>query len=225
MTVCIAALYDNGCGYVLASDLMTTARFPIGYEFEREDVEKIVRVIDSACVYILISGDVLFANEVIEDARRKAKAENIKETAAIAESIRSSYQVVRRKHIVRNELEARGLDINTYYQSQQRLLAPIVQMIDNAFKAFNPRVEFIVAGKDESSCHIFTIMNPGDLTCNDCIGYAAIGTGAPHAIYSLIESNYKKSLDKETVEKLLKKAKQRSEVAPGVGTGTKMISE
>jgi len=41
MTVCIAALYDDGKGCVLTSDQMTTAHFPIGYEFESDEVEKL----------------------------------------------------------------------------------------------------------------------------------------------------------------------------------------
>ena len=143
--------------------------------------------------------------------------------AGIAELLRSSYQNTRKMHLVRNELEPRGLDLNTYYQSQQRLLPQSVQLIDNAFKIYNPRVELIVAGKGESLCQVFTILNPGDSMCHDCIGYAAIGSGAPHAIYSLIEAKYKKSLDKESVEKLLREAKRRSEVAPGGGERTKIV--
>jgi len=223
MTVCIAALYDNGTGCVLASDQMTTAHFPIGYEFEREDVEKIVKINDSAPVYILISGDVLFANEVINKARQKVTEQGINVADGIAELLRDSYQNVRKMRIVRNELEPRGLTISTYYQSHKSILPQIIQLIDNAFKTYNPKVEFIVAGRNETSCHIFTIVNPGDTTCHDPIGYAAIGTGAPHTMYSLIESRYKKSLDKETVEKFVRQAKKRSEVAPGVGKGTKVV--
>lgn len=224
MTVCIAALYENGRGCVVASDLMTTAHFPIGYEFEREDVEKIVRIHDPACVYVLISGDVIFANEVIDGARREIIAQDIKDTALIAEALRKSYQIIRRKHIVRNELEPRGLDLDMYYQNQQKMLAPVVQMIDNALRTWNPRVDFIVAGKDESLCHTYIVTNPGDLSCHDSIGYVAIGSGAPHAIYTLIES-YRKSIDKDTIVELIKKAKERSEVAPGVGKKTKIICE
>ena len=225
MTICIAALYDNGSGCVLASDQMITAHFPIGYEFERPEVEKIVQIIDPISVYSLISGDVLFANEVIDEARKQITSTKMKETCDIAEAVRNSYQLVRRRRIVRNELEARGLDITTYYQTQQRLVIAIVQMIDNAFKTYNPRVEFIIAGKDESLCHIYTVTSPGDSICHDCIGYAAIGTGAPHAIYALIESNYSKSMEKATVEEIVKKAKKRSEVAPGVGKETTIITK
>ena len=62
------------------------------------------------------------------------------------------------------------------------------------------------------------------MICNDVIGYAAIGTGAPHAMYSLIDAGYKKSMSKEKVEEMLRQAKKRSEVAPGVGGQTKIVS-
>jgi len=223
MTVCMAALCDGGKGCVLISDQMTTAHFPIGYEFESEEVEKIVRIGDSAQIYALISGDVFFANEVIEKAKGQAKEQGINTTNRIADLMRDAYQEVRRQHLVRNELESRGLDITTYYQNHQRMLPPIVQMIDKTFVTWDPRVEFIVAGVDESLCRVFTIMNPGDSSCHDPLGYAAIGSGAPHAIYSMIDSNYKRSLSKDAVLELLEKAKQRSEVAPGVGKDTKTI--
>jgi len=225
VTVCIAVLHSKGEGFVLASDQMTTAHFPIGYEFETDEVEKIVKIDDSCPVYALISGDVLFANTVIEQARRQIAVEGMKDVTSIAEKVREAYQKVRLTRVIRNELEPRGMTINDYHDKQQKLLAPLVQVIDNAFKVFNPRVEFIIAGKDENTAHIFTVVNPGDITCHDTIGYAAIGSGAPHAIYSLIEGDYKKSLDKEQVEIIIKAAKKRSEVAPGVGRATRVISE
>lgn len=223
MTICIAALYDGGKGCVLASDQMTTAQIPIGYEFENDEVEKIVKVRDCADVYALIAGDVLFANEVIEAVRNEANLQGITATPVLAELFRKSYQELRRLHIIRNELEARGLTIDSYYQNHQQILPPIVQMIDNAFTSCDPRVELIVAGIGDTLCNIFSVMNPGDSTCHDPIGFAAVGSGAPHAMYSLIESNYRKSMDKPTVENLVKQAKQRSEVAPGVGSATKLV--
>ena len=80
----------------------------------------------------------------------------------------------------------------------------------------------ILAGKGETSCHIFTIVNPGDTHCHDSVGYVAIGSGAPHAVYSLIDAGYKKSMDKDSVKDIVIKAKERSEVAPGVGRGIKV---
>ena len=48
MTVCIAALYDGCGGCYLISDQMTTAHFPIGYEFETDDISKIIKLGDKA---------------------------------------------------------------------------------------------------------------------------------------------------------------------------------
>lgn len=224
MTICIAALYENGKGCVLASDQMTTAHFPIGYEFENEEVKKIIKVRETSVAYLLTAGDVLFANEVLEGVRKEVDAKGVTATPVIAELFRQHYQKVRRQHIIRNELEPRGLTIESYYEGQQRLAQQIVMMIDNALKSSNPRTELIVAGFGEVCCSVFSIMNPGDLFCHDAIGFAAVGSGGPHAVYSLIESGYKKSMDAKTVYELVEKAKKRSEVAPGVGRGTEIVS-
>ncbi len=224
MTICIAALYENGKGCILASDQMTTAHFPIGYEFENEEVKKIIKVRETTVAYLLTAGDVLFANEVLEAVRKDVDAKGITATPVIAELFRQHYQNVRKQHIIRHELEPRGLTIDSYYQGHQRLNQTIVMMIDNALTKSNPRTELVIAGFGESSCNVFSIINPGDLFCHDAIGFVAVGSGGPHAVYSLIESGYKKSMDAKTVYDLVEKAKRRSEVAPGVGRGTEIIS-
>jgi len=224
MTICIAALYEDGKGCVLASDQMTTAHFPIGYEFENEEVKKIIKVREVAVAYLLFAGDVLFANEVLEAVRKDVDAKGITATPIIAELFREHYQNVRKQHIIRTELEPRGLTLDSFYAAHQRLVLQVVQLIDNALRTGNPRTELIVAGFSESCCSIFSIVNPGDLFCHDAIGFVAVGSGAPHALYSLIESGYKKSMDEQTVHKLVEQAKHRSEVAPGVGRGTEILS-
>lgn len=224
MTICIAALYDNGKGCILCSDQMVTAHFPIGYEFESDAVDKMILMCNSAPIHALTAGDVLVANEMIELAKKNAVNQGITTTSGIADLLRKAYQMVRRSAVIQNELEPRGLDLPTYYNHHQRLLPQIVQMIDRAFAEFNAGVEFILAGKGDNKCEIYLIANPGQVACHDPIGYGAIGSGSPHAIYSLIESKYKKSLDKKTVEKLVSDAKKRSEVAPGVGEATTIIS-
>ena len=224
MTICIAALYENGKGCVLASDQMTTARFPIGYEFENEEIKKIIKVRETTVSYLLSAGDVLFANEVLEAVRKDVDEKGITATPVIAELFRRHYQTVRKQHIIRHELEPRGLTLDLYYQAHQKLVQAVVMMIDNALKTGNPRTELIVTGFGESGCSVFSIINPGDLFCHDAIGFVAVGSGGPHAVYSLIESGYKKSMDAKTVYELVEKAKHRSEVAPGVGRGTEMVS-
>jgi 20S proteasome alpha/beta subunit len=222
MTVCIAALCDSGECCVLASDQMTTAHFPIGYEFESEEVGKIVEIGDST--YVLISGDVLFAHRVIETARQRIADSKASRIDELAEMVRLAYQHARRLYVIQTQLEPRGLDLNTYYQTQKNLLPGLVQIIDQALVGHHTAVDLVVAGKDSTGCHIHTIHNPGVVVCHDPVGFAAIGSGGPHAVYSLIESKYKKSLSREEVEKMVDQAKARSEVAPGVGEGTTKVS-
>lgn len=222
MTICIAALCENGKGCILASDKMVTVRFPMGYEYEHEEVEKIVELEQSGPIYALISGNVLFADEVIEDAKRKVIAAKTIGTANIAETMRVSYQSIRRQVIVHNELESRGLDLPTYLQNQQKLLPQLALMINQVFRTYDPMVQFVIAGKDEDSCHIYTITNPGQKVCHDAIGYVAIGTGAPHAIYQFLDLEYRKSMTKKEVTEIVRLAKKRSEKAPGVGRETQI---
>jgi len=165
-----------------------------------------------------------FANEVLEAVRKEADTKGITATPLIAELFRQHYQNVRRQHIIRNELEPRGLTLDSFYAGHQRLAQPVMMMIDQALKGTDPRTELVIAGFGESSCSVFSIINPGDLFCHDPLGFAAVGSGGPHAIYSLIESGYKKSMNAKTVHDLVEKAKLRSQVAPGVGRGTEIIS-
>ena len=96
-------------------------------------------------------------------------------------------------------------------------------MIDQAFCNGNLGIEMLVAGPNGETHAIHTILNPGTIHDNSSIGHGAIGSGAPHALYSLIEDSYAASLSKEEVLTLVKKAKKRSEVAPGVGVKTTIV--
>jgi len=221
MTVCIGALYENCKGAILVSDQMITAHFPIGYEFENQEVEKIIKIND--VVHVLIAGDILFAHEVIRAAKKNSTHNNVNNFQGIADILRTEYQTIRRNRIIRQELEPRGLDLNNYLNLQQRLLTGITQMIDQSFRVSDPGVELIVAGKTDSECHLCTVRNPGELVYHDSVGFVTAGSGGPHAIYSLIESGYRKSLPKSDVKDLVLKAKKRSEVAPGVGKETSIV--
>ncbi len=222
MTICIAALCENGAGCILASDKMVTVHFPMGYEFENEEVKKIVEIEHSGPAYVIISGDIIFADEVIEKAKQTIIAEKITSTASIVEAIRTAYQLIRREMVVQSRLEPLGFTLSTFTENQQKLQAQVVLSIHQAFQTHNPGVEFVVAGKDEDSSHIYIIRNPGLKACYDTIGYVAIGSGGPHATYQFLDSEYRKSMKKKEVLEIVKLAKERSEKAPGVGRGTQI---
>ncbi|MCY4448915.1 MAG: hypothetical protein OXE02_08750 [Chloroflexi bacterium] len=224
MTVCIAALYDNGRGVVLASDQLVTASIPIGYEFEHQEIPKIVPMAASVPIYALAAGDVLLGTEILNIARVQIQQQQHTVTAAEAvEAIRVVYQRVRLLNIVQRELEPRGLTLDSYYGNHQALAPQVLQIVDQAMSQADIGVEFIVAGPGEGSAYtIHTVSNPGTTNDHTPIGYCAIGSGAPHAMYSLIEAPYKHSLGSAEVKELVHQAKARSEVAPGVGSETQV---
>lgn len=224
MTICIAALYGDGSGVVLASDRMVTAHFPIGYEFEHSENTKIVELGCDGMVRALIAGDVLRGNEILDAARAKLASKEGGFTASeAAEAIRVSYQEIRLANIICRELEPRGLDLNSYYGRHQKLSPQVVQLIDQALYTVDIRVEILIAGQNGDVYTVHTVLNPGTIQNNSSIGHAAIGSGAPHALYSLIENFYTRSMNREKVVELVEQAKKRSQVAPGVGSETTLV--
>jgi len=196
----------------------------MGYEFERDDITKIMPLNDPPTCYALISGNVITANEMLGATKKDVKNKGTNTVDAIAEIARAHFSNVRKLKILRAEIEPRGLTLDTYYNNQTKLAPAIIQMIDGALRNNDVGVQLIVAGKGDGGCQLFSITNPGDLNCHDSVGYIAIGSGAPHAVYYLIEHGYKKDLPKEDVLKLLTEAKARSQVAPGVGNETTTVT-
>lgn len=206
------------------SDHMVTAHFPIGYEFEHQENTKIIALDGADEVRIMLAGDVLLGNEVVNAARPNlASYEQRVAAPIVAGFVRQAYQKVRLEKIVHAELEPRGLNLDRYHQLQQALSHQIVQIVDQAMHNSDLRVQMLVAGPGPEHHTIHSVINPGLVYDHTPVGYGCIGTGAPHAMYSLIESDYRTSLDKSEVIDLVQKAKQRSEVAPGVGKNTTVV--
>ena len=210
----------------MASDQMVTAGIPMPYEFETDEVRKIYNLCDD--IYLLTAGNALFSSEVVERAGKNIREAGIPMSVESAgEQVRIAYQTRRREILIQEQLETRGLDLNQFYNLHQRMQPAIVHEIDSAFSKYRFPVDLIICGKDEGGCHIYTVLNPGVLVCHDEIGFVAVGVGAPHAMYSLISNDYRKSMAVEEMETLVEEAKKRSQVAPGVGDKTtrKVVGE
>ena len=219
MTVCIAALYDNGNGAVLASDHMITANIPpMAYEFESSEASKIHQLSPNS--YVLLAGGILHGDSIIRHSQVVISQEGYQSVEDLANTITNTYKETRMKHIVQRYLNPRGLTLDQYYDRQTSLNPGIVQSIDQALLNDNLGVDFLLAGPTNIGYSIYMITNPGIATCVDAIGYSAIGIGAPHAVNYLISNSYKKELGKSEVEGLVKKAKEMSQVSPGVGQQT-----
>ncbi len=222
MTICIAAMAEGGKKVVTAVDRMVTANFPIPTEFETVDVPKIYTLAENALA--MSAGNALTAFEIVERAKAQISDQQITKIEQITEVVRRSYQDYRRHLVVERYLEPRGLSLDSYYGMQQKLVLGVVQEVELQLTSFNLGVELIVVGcRDNDECHLFTVTHPGVSNLHDAIGHVSIGSGAPHVMYFFIGSNYRKSLPVEEVEKLVKEAKKKSEVAPGVGRQTEVM--
>lgn len=224
VTVCIAAFAENGKKLVTAADQMISLAQPIAYQYETEDVSKIYDLKDN-CV-CLTAGVAVFAQEIVDRASRIITAQNPATIEAVAEIVRKEYSDLRKRLICQMFLEPRGLTLDSYYKTQSTLNMGVIQELENRIANESLGVDLIVAGLEGEAGHekakIFSIGHPGLLVSQEAVGYWAVGIGAPHAVYSLIDADYKRSLEVDKVKELVEKAKERSEKAPGVGKQTKV---
>jgi hypothetical protein len=111
----------------------------------------------------------------------------------------------------------------TFVTNNRHLLPDLATKIAQELINFEmPPVSTIVAGVDPRGSHIYVVSN-GQVTCQDRIGFAAIGAGAWHAESLLMFSGHTVARPFPETMLLTYSAKKRAEVAPGVGTGTDMF--
>ena len=224
MTICLGALCAGADGtdasaVVVASDRMVTMGGIT--EFEHE-VPKVTQIGDR--IVALAAGDALRGAQLINELRRDVHhgAQQLQNVAATAAAL---YAALRRQQIESEILSPRGITMQQFYQGlQQAMLPQLVINIDNLIGTFNYNLEVLIAGADDSGAHLYAITNPGG-SYDDFqpIGYAAIGSGALHAVQSLIGMRQAplRSLH-ETVFNVYA-SKRRAEAAPGVGRETDVV--
>ena len=218
MTVCIAALFDNGKGAVLAADGMITSQYPIAYEFENDETNKIYPLCQNS--YAMFAGNMMFGAAIVELAKAQIDSLGIGNVSGVATSVRNAYTDYRSRFIEQVHLAPRGLSLDSYHQRHNFLNGGLIQVIDNAMIGENIGVEFIVVGPSNAGFGIYIVSHPGIAICMDAIGFCALGSGEPHATFSLMGSLYRKSVKQQEAEKLVTQAMKMSEAAPGVGKET-----
>jgi 20S proteasome alpha/beta subunit len=215
MTVCIAAINEKHKLITFATDRMVTATFP-PIEFEHS-MPKVTQINDY-CI-ALSAGDALRGKEIFDEVREIVGKTN-PPIAQIAEHIKEIYQQKRLQILEATHLRSRGINHKVFIEAGAKLLPPpIYAQIDYAFATFMLPLEVLIAGTDESGPHIYGIRNPGLIDCYNSIGFHAIGTGAMHALISLIETYTPEASEMETMYHVFR-AKKVAEVAPGVGEET-----
>ncbi len=168
----------------------------------------------------MFAGNMMFGAAIVELAKKDIKSLGLGNVNGVATSLKNAYTDYRSKFIEQVYLAPRGLSLDSYHQRQGFLNGGLIQAIDNAMMGENIGVEFIVVGPSNAGFGIYIVSHPGVAICMDAIGFCAVGSGEPHATFSLMGSLYRKSVKQSEAEKLVSQAMNMSEAAPGVGKET-----
>lgn len=226
MTICIAAICENGKHIVVAADRMFTIQAPLNIEFEPK-ISKMQKMA-SGCL-ALPSGPALYADELLKRILRQLHSNTGASVRQVCEMVANGYAQFRdEKHEETNLLPLLGRDfkifrerggfIPNYLQTQPG----IYQQVVITQQQFNLNLDVMIAGIDNTECHIGAITHPGTLYFFDKLGYNAIGSGAVHAATKFHLGGQTPGASLEATLYAVYDAKRASEVAPGVGRETEL---
>lgn len=219
MTVCIAGIADGGKSIVLVTDTMLTGMgTTVPYQFEQNDVSKIYHFTETKIV--LLAGTIQHAFAILENTKKKVGENTTKKLKEVVEELKRQYDAYRKSWLEEGIIKTRGIkDLDEYYQNHNKFNVSLTQTIDQALANAKFDVELIITGYEDGMWNIFYI-GPGIQPQLKTIeGYSTIGTGGPHASYTIIDSDYSKNKSIKEVENIIDKAKTKSEKSPGVGKG------
>lgn len=225
MTVCIAA--RSGSAVFLVSDRMVTA----GDMQFAPPLEKIMFLTSS--IAVMAAGDSAFHHEIMGDVMKEVnnKVEsnptewiNVKDVVDLYLACRNKAKLRRSGALI---LAPLGLDHQTFLLRQKTMDAALVSTIATDLINFDlPHTEVIIAGLDAfngaGTTHIYSI-HKDDVSCDDVIGFRAIGSGARHAESHFMLARHAWNSTASDTVMLAYRAKKDSEVAPGVGAETDMF--
>ena len=223
VTVCVAAIYDS-TSVLGAADRMLTAG-----DVQFEPQQSKIRAVTTS-IGVMIAGNSPMQEEILQNVQRdvaaKIEAEPGKwlEVRDVAEFYRSRCNEARHKRAENAILAPIGLTRETFITQQALLNADLISKVATELINFRPPdVEAIIAGIDGFGPHIYVARN-SDITCQDGVGFAAIGAGYWHANSQLMFAGHTKDQPLPETLLLVYSAKRRAEVAPGVGReGTDMF--
>lgn len=220
MTICIAANCASGRGVVVASDRMLSAPY-LTLEFDHPDAK--IDKLGPRCV-ALTAGDALASHEILAGGAGLAGQLQDPMISDYADHIRRQYVEARRRVANEQYLEPRGLSFNEFYLGGAitRLPVDLAMTLDSMIQRINLGVSIILAGVDRSGGHVYSIEDPGTVSCFDRLGFHAIGSGHRHAMMTLVNYGQHHTTELNRTIFNVYSAKRSSEVAPGVGLATEV---
>jgi 20S proteasome alpha/beta subunit len=223
MTVCIAALCKDREGrdvsaVVVVSDRMVTLGSLVEFEHEIPKIDFV-----QERIAVLMAGEALKGSRLARDLR-KSLGTDPKPIDHAANILGQLYSALRDQQIETDIFRPRGLQRFAFYAGQYTGIGQNAQMfftIDTQVHSFNLGVDLLIAGVDESGGHIYSVGNPGGaFTDFHQIGYHAIGSGALHALQTMIGLQQSGLRTLEETVFAMYASKRRAEAAPGVGKDT-----
>lgn len=223
MTVCVAAMahYLGRTIVIAASDRMITTG---DIEFEQEQMK--IQMLSSS-IAIMVAGDLTVQTYLIHETIAWAN-EQIAEQPTVWLKVKDVADVFRSRLVALKRAaaaEAILLPLNLDYDklvSTEMSPGLAMQLAKEIFDFQIGTVEAIITGSDPTGVHIYVVDDRG-VTCQDWVGFAAVGGGAWHANSQLMFAGHVKTRDYPEVLMSVYSAKKRAEVAPGVGEATDMI--
>ena len=169
------------------------------------------------------AGEATRHTDIIRRIRQEIRPNSDLTIYEICETIKNAYIQERAKRINDQNFLPRLMDIKEFYASMEEYPSEFIDKMDNIVDEYDLEIEVIIAGIDKDGGHIFTISNPGVVTCYDDLGYASIGSGGAHSEWVFIYNEYAPSLSMKDAMLTLYKSKKRSETAEGVGSKTDIV--
>lgn len=223
MTVCVAALCDDGASVIGVSDRMLSTA---------DNQTKRVKVHDlTPTVVALIAGDVALHTELLIELRaliaQCSDSPEVLTVKNIADSYGAAYADAKRRRAERQYLSPLGLTSGEFLKRQagfsEKLSSELVREIVNYQM---PACAALFIGKDSSHgyvrSHIYSFDN-GVVTCHNEAGFASIGVGMYQAMSSLMFAGHRTQQGLHATIYMVLAAKKRAEVAPGVGKETDVV--
>lgn len=205
---------DEARTVVAVADRMISVEF-LSLQFEQH-TRKVERIGERFVA--LTAGDALGHTEIIRAATQEIAQLSQPSVYDVALQVERCF-IDARQHLAENSTLRRvGLDYVTFLEQQRNLSPELVSALMSEYQAVELDIELLLAGVDNTGGHLYEVSDPGVTTCFDSIGYAAVGSGLPHAESFLADADYSPNIPLNRAIWLGYVAKRRSERAPGVGS-------
>lgn len=223
MTVCVAAITEKSMVFGAADRMLTAGDI----QFEPA-IPKVFLLTNS--IVALLAGDSALQTEIMQSVKfqvQRKVSENPKQwlpVGNVALIYAEVYRRARQRRTTNEVLAPLGLDANTFIGRQKEMDTDLVKHIASELVNYEMApVQSIITGVDQEGPHLF-VVNNGQVSCLDSVGFAAIGAGYWHANSQFMFGGHARWKPVPETLLLTYAAKKRAEVAPGVGEATDMFS-